>query len=76
MSPRWKMFLIHAVIFAAVFILVRFVMTQFAVDPTFWTTVIPLGCAWLLSPKPHVESTQSGKQYGLKSIFSKKIIRF
>lgn len=75
MSPKWKMFLIHAVVFAAVFLLVRFIMMQFVIDPTFWTTLVPVGCAWLLAPRPHVEETQSGKQYGLRIVFSKSIIK-
>lgn len=75
MSPKVKMYVIHIAIFIAVYLLVRYIMTQFAVDPTFWTTVIPAVSAWLLAPKPYVEDTQSGKQYGLRIVFSKKIIK-
>lgn len=69
------MFLIHAVIFLAIFLLVRWIAIQFVVEPTFWTTIIPVACAWLLSPRPHVEQTQSGNQYGLRWVFSKNIIK-
>ncbi len=69
------MFLIHAVIFFAIFLLVRFIAVQFVIDPTFWTTIIPVGIAWLLAPRPHVEQTQSGNQYGLRWVFSKRIIK-
>jgi len=75
MDPKWKMFLIHILAFVAVFFIARFIITYFVIDLTYWTTIIPLGCAWLLAPKPHVEETQSGKQYGLRILFSKKIIK-
>ena len=75
MSSKMKMYVIHIGIFVAVFFMTRFITTQFVVDPTIWTTMIPLGCAWLLAPKPYVEDTQSGKQYGLRVVFSNKIIK-
>ena len=50
-------------------------MLQFFTEPTFWTMFIPLGFAIALAPKPHIEETEEGRQYGLKSIFFKKVIR-
>lgn len=75
MSPKIKMYLIHAVVFLAVFLIARAIAIQLVVDPTMWTTIVPVACAWLLAPKPHVEKTQSGNQYGLRWVFSKKIIQ-
>lgn len=69
------MFLIHVVVFLVIFLLVRFIAIQFVVEPTFWATIVPVGIAWLLSPRPHVEQTQSGNQYGLRWVFSKKVIK-
>lgn len=51
-------------------------MEQFYSEQTIWLTIIPLGVGMLLAPKPHIEETQSGRRYGLKSIFSKNIIYF
>lgn len=70
-----KMYVIHVVIFIAIFFIARYIISQYVVDPTFWTTVIPVACGWLLAPKPHVVEHQSGKQYGLRIVFSNKIIK-
>ncbi|WP_405378411.1 hypothetical protein [Nonlabens sp. Asnod3-A02] len=75
MSPRFKMLGIHVIIFLSVFLLVRYIMMQFIVDPTFWTTLIPVGVAWLIAPRPHVTQLQSGKEYGLKFLFGKKVMK-
>lgn len=70
-----KMYVIHIAVFIAIFLIARYIISQFVVDPTFWTTIIPIVCGWLLAPKPHVEDQQSGKQYGLRIVFSNKIIK-
>ncbi|ARN78299.1 hypothetical protein BST97_10030 [Nonlabens spongiae] len=75
MSPKVRVFLIYGISFLAIFLIVRFITVQF-VEESIWTTIIPIGASMIFSPKPHVEQSQSGKEYGLKSIFSKKIIRF
>ena len=75
MSPKIKVFLIYGLSFFVVFLIVRFLMVQYFTEPTFWTMFVPLGFAIALAPKPHIEETEEGRQYGLKSIFSKKIIR-
>jgi hypothetical protein len=36
------------------------------------STFIPLGIAMVVAPKPHIEETEQGREYGLKSIFLKK----
>ena len=76
MSPKIKVFLIYGLSFIAAFLITRFIMEQFYSEQTIWLTIIPLGVGMLLAPKPHIEETQSGRQYGLKSIFSKSIIYF
>ncbi|MEN8816227.1 MAG: hypothetical protein ABF274_05065 [Nonlabens sp.] len=76
MHPRYKMLGVHTIIFLGVFLLIRYVMMQFMSEPTnTWITIIPAVCAWILSPRPHVVQMQSGKQYGLKFLFAKKIYK-
>jgi len=75
MSSRVKVFLIYGVSFLAIFLLTRFIVVQF-MEISFWTTIIPIAASMIFAPKPHAEQTQSGTEYGLKSIFSKKIIKF
>lgn len=75
MSPKIKVFLIYGVSFLAIFLIVRFIVVQF-MEESIWTTIIPIAASMIFSPKPHAEQTQSGTEYGLKSIFLKKIIRF
>lgn len=43
------------------------------VEPTDWTRFIPIVVAFIFSLKPHIEDAQSGRRYGLKNLFSKKI---
>jgi hypothetical protein len=75
MNPRYKMLGIHVITFLGAFLLARYITAQFVIEPTIWTTVVPLICAWLIAPRPHVVQMQSGKEYGLKSIFSKKVFK-
>ena len=74
MSPKIKVFLIYGVSFMILFLLARFIMVQLYQEQTIWLTVIPLGIGMILLPKPHIEETQEGRVYGLKSIFFKRII--
>ncbi|KQC32306.1 hypothetical protein AAU57_02415 [Nonlabens sp. YIK11] len=74
MSPKIKVFLIYGISFMLVFLITRFILVQFYPEPSMWLTFIPLGVGMVLAPKPHIEETQSGRQYGLKSIFFKRII--
>lgn len=55
------------------FIIARFVMVQFDPEPSIWLTFVPLAVGMILSPKPHIEETEQGRVYGLKSIFLEKI---
>ncbi|WP_292891239.1 hypothetical protein [Nonlabens sp.] len=75
MNPRYKMLGIHVIIFLGAFLLARFIMMQLVMEASLWTTIVPLTCAWLIAPRPHVVQMQSGKEYGLKSIFSKKVFK-
>jgi hypothetical protein len=70
-SPKIKAFLIYGVCFTIVFLVSRFFVTQF-VEQGFLSTFIPLGIAMIVAPKPHIEETEHGREYGLKSIFLKK----
>lgn len=74
MSPKIKVFLIYGASFFIVFLIAWFITDQLVEEKTFLTTFIPIAASLILAPKPHVEETQSGRQYGLKSIFSKKIV--
>ena len=69
------MYLIHGSIFLGLFLIGRMILLQFVVDPSFWTLLIPVFIASFLAPKPHVVKTQSGNQYGLRWMFTKKIMR-
>jgi hypothetical protein len=75
MSPKIKVFVVYGVSFLVIYMVAYFIIRQF-IEEGVWTTMIPIGASIVFAPKPHIESTQSGKNYGLKSIFSKKIIRF
>jgi hypothetical protein len=75
MNPKIKVFLIYGISFLLIFLLVRFIVLQF-MEESIWTTMIPIGASMIFAPKPYIENTQSGKSYGLKSIFSKRIFRF
>lgn len=75
MSAKIKVFLIYGISFLGIFLITRFIIIQF-MEISMWTTIIPIGASMVLAPKPYIENTQSGKSYGLKSIFSKKIFRF
>lgn len=75
MSPKAKTYLIYILCFLVVFLVVFFIMRHFT-DDLIWTTVVPSVIATIIAPRQYQEKTQSGINYGLKSIFSKKIIRF
>lgn len=76
MHPRYKMLGIHVVIFLGVFSLTRYLMMQFMVTPSnTLLTLVPAVLAWVISPRPHVVQMQSGKEYGLKFLFSKKVYK-
>ena len=75
MSSKVKVFVIYGVSFLAIFLVVRIITVQF-IEEGIWTTMIPIAASMIFAPKPHAEKTQSGVNYGLKSIFSKKIMRF
>jgi hypothetical protein len=75
MHPRYKMLGIHVILFLAVFLLGRFIMSQFLEETNLWVTLIPAALSWLIAPRPHVVQMQSGKEYGLKWYFSKKVIK-
>jgi hypothetical protein len=66
---------IHVIIFLGAFLIAKYIIMQFVIDPTFWTTIIPIAFAWLIAPRPHAVQMQSGKEYGLKSILSKKVFK-
>jgi hypothetical protein len=40
------------------------------------TMFIPIAIAMIVAPKPHMEETEYGRAYGLKSIFLKKPFKF
>ncbi len=76
MSPKIKVFLIYGLSFMVVFLIARYIMVQFYPEPSMWLTFIPLAIGMILAPKPHVEQTEDGRVYGLKSLFSKRIYYF
>ena len=73
MTAKFKMYLIYFLI--SFFLLaLALVAVQFFTGFTFFTILFPVAFAMLVTPKPHVAQSQSGNQYGLKSIFSSKIM--
>jgi hypothetical protein len=75
MSPKIKSFLIYGVSFTALFLISRFIVSQF-MEQGMMTMFIPIAVAMIISPKPHIEETENGREYGLKSIFLKKPFKF
>lgn len=73
MSPKIKVFLIYGLSFLILFSIARLIMVQFYTEQSLWLTFIPLAFGMILAPKPHIEETEEGRVYGLKSIFFKKI---
>jgi amino acid permease len=72
-SSKVKVFAIYASCFIVVFLITRVIAVQFFTEPTFWTTFIPIACAMILAPKPHIVQDGEDKRYGLKSVFFKHI---
>ncbi|GAK92327.1 hypothetical protein JCM19298_2815 [Nonlabens ulvanivorans] len=76
MSAKMKMYLVYGVVFLALF-LGLWVLSGYIFEPdSTMRKLTPIVASIILSPKPHVVETQSGRQYGLKSLFSKKIYWF
>lgn len=71
MSPKIKSFLIYGISFTVLFLISRYIV-MLLMEPGMLTTFIPLGIAMVVAPKPHIEETENGREYGLKSIFFKK----
>ncbi|WP_438962865.1 hypothetical protein [Nonlabens sp.] len=76
MSAKVKMYLVYAVTFIGLYLLIWFLAGLFLEPDGTVRKLTPIVLSIILSPKPHIEETPSGRQYGLKSIFSKKIIHF
>ena len=72
MSPKIKMYLYYSLSFLVIYLITLLIVRTF-VEPTNWTRFIPIVVAFIFSLKPHIEDAQSGRRYGLKNLFSKKI---
>lgn len=55
------------------FMIVWFLAGMLFDEESWMRKLTPILVSIVAAPKPHVEQTQSGSRYGLKSIFSKKI---
>lgn len=73
MSPKIKMFLIYALCFLGLFMIVWFIAGVLFEEESWLRKLTPILVSIVAAPKPHVEQHQSGPRYGLKSIFSRKI---
>jgi len=73
MTPKFKMFLIYALCFLGIFMLVWFIAGMLFDEESWLRKLTPILVSIVAAPKPHVENAQSGPRYGLKSIFSRKI---
>ena len=76
MKAKYKVFLVYFLSLVIVFTILWLIIEAFDIEQTFWKTFVPICVAILVTPKIHIVRTQSGSQYGLKSIFSKKVIKF
>lgn len=77
MSPKLKMYLVTGLSYVGFFLIFWSITSQlFKGEYSIWSTFTPVIVAYIMSPKPHVVKAQSGNQYGVRSIFSKKIITF
>jgi hypothetical protein len=76
MSAKVKMYLAYAVSFIGLLLIIWF-MAGIVLDPNSAVRKLtPILLSIIMSPKPYVVKQPSGNQYGLKSIFLKKIIWF
>jgi hypothetical protein len=74
MSPKVKVLLVNFICSALIFLITWTITIQiFTGEYSIWATLFSVTSAFLLAPKPNVEETQPGVQYGLKSIFFKTI---
>ncbi len=76
MSAKIKMYLVYGTIFLGLFLGLWFIAGFIFEEDSTLRKLGPMVLSIILSPKPHVEETESGRQYGLKSFFLKKVIRF
>ncbi|MGJ8683910.1 MAG: hypothetical protein ACSHWW_04765 [Nonlabens sp.] len=76
MSAKFKMYIVYGLVFLALFLGLWVIAGYLFEEDSTFRKLTPIVLSIILSPKPHVEDTQSGRQYGLKSIFLKKIVRF
>jgi len=76
MSGKIKMYLTYAISFIGLFLIIWFLTGLFLGADNSIRKLAPIIISIIISPKPQVVETQSGKQYGLKSLFSKKVLWF
>ncbi|PRP67698.1 hypothetical protein BST86_11645 [Nonlabens agnitus] len=72
MSPNIKAFLIYFVCFIVLYLVSKFLLGFIVEEQNLWSHYLPIIIAAILSPRPRVKKTANGKEYGYKSIFSKK----
>ena len=71
-----KMYVVYGMVFIGLFLILWMIAGYLFEPENFLRKLSPMVLSIILSLKPHVIETESGKQYGLKSLFSKKIIWF
>ncbi|KQC32307.1 hypothetical protein AAU57_02420 [Nonlabens sp. YIK11] len=74
MNAKFKTFFIYFLI-AFSLLTLSLVALQYFNTSTYFRILFPVAVVMLLTPRPHIIKSQSGNQYGLKSIFFKKIIK-
>lgn len=76
MSAKIKMYVVYGLVFLALFLGLWILAGSIFEEDSTARKLTPIVLSIILSPKPHVEETTAGRQYGLKSIFVKKIVWF
>lgn len=76
MSAKMKMYVVYGLVFIGLF-LGFWIIAGYLFEPDgYLRRLSPIALSIILSLKPHVVQTASDRQYGLKSLFSKKIFWF
>lgn len=75
MSPKVKMYVYYSLSFLILY-LISFALLRLLAEPSAATRFAPIIVAFIFSFKPYMEEAQSGRRYGLKHLFFKKIWYF
>ncbi|MGB3590233.1 MAG: hypothetical protein WBA16_00975 [Nonlabens sp.] len=77
-SPKYKAFIVRFVVLIVLLFVLMLLFKHYIItdDDNLLQVIIPAFLALILAPRVHIANEQSGTRYGLKSVFTKKIIWF